>query len=46
MVWDSVANEGKITAGKMMMFVIDDLVIAQQGKCRFWMGKQTQELNF
>lgn len=28
-----VVYEGKITAGKMMMFVIDDLVIPQQGKC-------------
>lgn len=28
-----------------MMFVIDDLVIAQQGRCWFWMGKQMQELN-
>lgn len=42
-----VAYEGKIKAGKMIMFVIGDLVTPpQQGKCWFWKGKQTEKLNF
>lgn len=41
-----VAYEGQKLAGKVMMFVINGLVITQQGKCWFWKGKQTEELNF
>lgn len=42
--WD-VENEEKVTAAKIIMFVIDDLVITGQGKGCFWSGKQKPELN-
>lgn len=47
-VWDlgMLQMRKKIIAAKIIMFVIDDLVIAEQGKCCFWKGKQSQELNF
>ena len=41
-----VANEEKIIAAKIVMFVIDDVVMGKQGKCCFWKGKQKKELNF